>query len=137
MIRSSTKFGILAAIFSSIILSLYFQANATPAFARKEKKACAYCHLNPRGGGARGFRGIYYQNHKFSFKGFNEKKEAKLAGVKPGVMAEASKPTNPKYKVMRKHHKGQDEDMTSNHDSSDNDGGVPGRMGKPSADCVL
>ena len=73
----------------------FFTANATPAFARKEHKACAFCHLNPHGGGPRGFRGIYYATHHLSFKGFNEKIQAKLAGVKPGSMGRATKPTKP------------------------------------------
>lgn len=90
---------ILAAV---VGLTGVFEANATPAFARKEHKKCMYCHLNPHGGGARGFRGIYYQNHGNSFKGFKEKVEAKKAGVKPGAMAEASKPTNKNYKVVWK-----------------------------------
>ena len=27
--------------------------SARPEFARRESKACGYCHINPRGGGAR------------------------------------------------------------------------------------
>ncbi len=71
----------------------FFAANAKPAFARREGKMCDYCHLNPGGGGARGFRGLYYAKHKFSFAGFDEKKEAAKAGVKPGSVGKATKPT--------------------------------------------
>lgn len=74
---------------------LTFSAQAKPAFAEKEKKACNYCHSVDSGGGPRGFRGMYYGAHKLSFKGFNEKKEAKKAGVKEGAMGVQSKPTKP------------------------------------------
>lgn len=74
--------------------------HAKPAYATKEKKACAYCHLKPSGGGARGFRGIYYKAKDLSFKDFNEKKEAELAGVKEGAMGKDSKPTKP-YKPTK------------------------------------
>ncbi len=70
-------------------------ASATPDFAKKEKKSCNHCHLKPEGGGERGFRGLYYKGHRFSFKGFVEKAEAKKAGVKPGAVGAASKPTRP------------------------------------------
>jgi hypothetical protein len=70
-------------------------ATAKPQFAQKEKKPCGYCHLKPQGGGARGFRGLYYKAHAFSFKKFDEVREAKLAGVKPNAMGPASKPTKP------------------------------------------
>ncbi len=77
----------VAGIFSGLT------ANATPAFATKEKKACNYCHLKPSGGENWGFRGLYYHANKFSFKGFDEKKEAKKAGVKVGAMGKDAKPT--------------------------------------------
>lgn len=74
---------------------LSFRAEAYPKFARKEKKSCAYCHLSEGGGDARGFRGLYYDGHKDSFKAFKEVVEAKKAGVKPNAMGKASKPTKP------------------------------------------
>ena len=74
-----------------------FEAQATPAFAAKEKKQCGYCHLKVQGGGKRGFRGKFYHKNNDSFKGFVEAKEAKKAGVKPGAMGPASAPTNKKY----------------------------------------
>lgn len=70
-------------------------AQATPAFAQKEKKACNYCHLADAGAGPRGFRGLYYAWKGHSFKGFDEKKEAAAAGVKVGAVGKAAKPTKP------------------------------------------
>lgn len=70
-------------------------AQARPQYARKEKKPCGYCHLNPKGGGARGFRGIFYQANGLSLKKFNETVQAKKAGVKPKAMGQATKPTKP------------------------------------------
>jgi hypothetical protein len=42
-------------------------AAARPEFARKEAKACGYCHINPRGGGARNQRGLEYARNDFRF----------------------------------------------------------------------
>lgn len=75
--------------------SATFQAQATPVFARKEKKVCAYCHLNPGGGGTKGFRGLYYKGHALSFKKYLEATEAKKAGVKPNAMGKDAKPKKP------------------------------------------
>lgn len=74
-----------------------FKAEATPDFAKKEKQKCNYCHLKDAGGGKRGFRGKYYQGHKLSFKDFDEKKQAALAGVKPGSMGKDTAPTKKEY----------------------------------------
>lgn len=71
------------------------QVQATPDYAKKEKKTCNYCHSVDKDGGPRGFRGTYYKAHKLSFKGFDEKKEAKKAGVKPNAMGSKSKATKP------------------------------------------
>ena len=78
-----------------ILIGSYFEANATPAFAEKEKKACGHCHVKPEGGGKRGFRGEYYLHNKLTFKGFVEKTEAKKAGVKPNSVGKASVATKP------------------------------------------
>jgi hypothetical protein len=43
------------------------EADARPQFARRERKACGYCHINPRGGGARNRTGLLYARHEFSF----------------------------------------------------------------------
>jgi hypothetical protein len=45
---------------------------ARPQYAIREGRPCAYCHVNPKGGGARNPRGEYYQAHKFSFDGYDE-----------------------------------------------------------------
>jgi hypothetical protein len=42
-------------------------AEARPEFARREAKACGYCHVNPRGGGPRNQTGILYARNEFSF----------------------------------------------------------------------
>jgi len=41
--------------------------SARPPFARREGKACGYCHINPRGGGPRNRRGLLYARNEFSF----------------------------------------------------------------------
>ncbi|MHC4972143.1 MAG: hypothetical protein ACYTG3_07410 [Planctomycetota bacterium] len=43
------------------------EAEARPPFARREQKACGYCHINPRGGGARNQTGLLYARNEFSF----------------------------------------------------------------------
>ena len=42
-------------------------AQATPAYAAQEKKACGFCHVNPAGGGARNATGKKFEanGHKF------------------------------------------------------------------------
>jgi len=42
-------------------------AHARPEFARREAKACGYCHINPRGGGPRNDNGLLYARSEFSF----------------------------------------------------------------------
>jgi hypothetical protein len=89
---------VISATIFAVVLSIAassFQANAFPKFARKEKKNCSYCHSVKMGGGPRGFRGRFYDAHKFSFNGFVEKVEAKKAGVKVNAMGPDSKPTKP------------------------------------------
>jgi hypothetical protein len=43
------------------------RAEARPPFARRERKACGYCHINPRGGGPRNQTGLLYARNEFSF----------------------------------------------------------------------
>ena len=43
-------------------------ATALPAYAQKEGKACAYCHVNPAGGGERNAKGKQYEANGHSFK---------------------------------------------------------------------
>ena len=38
--------------------------DARPEFARREGRACGYCHINPRGGGARNSRGLQYARNE-------------------------------------------------------------------------
>jgi mono/diheme cytochrome c family protein len=42
-------------------------AQATPAYAAQEKKACGFCHVNAAGGGPRNAAGKKYEanGHKF------------------------------------------------------------------------
>ena len=51
-------------------------AFAKPEFAKKEGKDCAFCHVNPRGGGPRNDKGNEYQKNGFKFpvekKGYGE-----------------------------------------------------------------
>lgn len=86
---------ILIPLVIAAVVSSTSSADATKIFAAKERKVCAYCHLNPAGGGARGFRGLYYAGHKFAFTKFVEAAQAKKAGVTPGAMGMKSKPTKP------------------------------------------
>jgi len=87
---------LIVVTFVTLALALSnLQVEAKPAYATKEKKTCNYCHSVDKNGGPRGFRGMYYGAHKLSFKGFDNKKEAKKAGVKPDSMGVASKPTKP------------------------------------------
>ncbi len=93
--RAHVKGLILVTAATAALFLSNVQVEAKPAFAKKEKKTCNYCHSVDKGGGPRGFRGTYYGAHKLSFKGFDEKKEAKKAGVKPNAMGAASKATKP------------------------------------------
>lgn len=67
-----------------VLITGVFIAEARPEYARKENKTCGYCHLSPAGGGARGFRGMYYGANSQSFASFDESREASIAGVEPG-----------------------------------------------------
>ena len=50
-------------------------AEARPPYAKKENKLCAYCHVDPKGGGPRNHRGTYYEAHNLSFAGFTDQDE--------------------------------------------------------------
>lgn len=93
--RAITLFGAC----TLIALGSVMITSAKPGFASKEKKKCDYCHLRPSGGGARGFRGLYYAANRLSFKGFDEKVQAAAAGVKENAVGPASKPTKKPYPV--------------------------------------
>jgi hypothetical protein len=79
----------------AIVASLTMTTSGQPDYAKKEKKTCDYCHSVNKGGGPRGFRGMYYGAHKLTFKSFVEKTEAGKAGVKVGAMGVKTKPTKP------------------------------------------
>src|SRR5262245_53194346 len=66
----------------SALGSLLFtpRTDARPVYAIKEERTCAYCHVNPRGGGQRNPRGIFYEAHKHSFTGYDEVKVMGRAG---------------------------------------------------------
>ena len=71
----------LAIATASILVALIpVNALAMPKFAALENKECIYCHVDPAGGGARNFRGQYYEAHGFSFEGFDEATAAAAAG---------------------------------------------------------
>ena len=38
-----------------------------PEFARREGRACGYCHINPRGGGTRNQTGLLYARNELKF----------------------------------------------------------------------
>ena len=78
-----------------LVAAFNFTVDAKPPFAKKENKTCDYCHAVDQGGGARGFRGIFYKANELSFKGFDEKKESAKAGVKENSKGTATKPTKP------------------------------------------
>ncbi|MGH7163762.1 MAG: hypothetical protein ACREID_09780 [Planctomycetota bacterium] len=43
------------------------RAYGRPEFARREDKACGFCHINPRGGGPRNETGLAYARNDFRF----------------------------------------------------------------------
>jgi hypothetical protein len=61
-----------ALLFCLLLGACAHPALARPEFAAKEGKTCDYCHFNPKGGGPRNYRGIYYARHGHSFAGFND-----------------------------------------------------------------
>lgn len=73
-----------------VVITGVFTAEARPEYGRKEGKACGYCHLNPAGGGARGYRGMFYGANSLSFASYDEQREATLAGVEANGEARAT-----------------------------------------------
>jgi hypothetical protein len=45
------------------------RAEAKPEYARKEGKACSFCHVNARGGGDRNAKGMEYERNGLKFPG--------------------------------------------------------------------
>ena len=62
----------LAALGLSMVLAAAVPASARPDYAKKEKRLCAYCHVDSKGGGPRNPRGVYYEAHNLTFTGFKE-----------------------------------------------------------------
>lgn len=65
--------GALTALVTGLVLVAGFggqKAEAFPAFAKKEKKPCSYCHINAAGGGKKTPAGEYYKAHGNSFAGY-------------------------------------------------------------------
>ncbi|HTQ11497.1 MAG TPA: hypothetical protein VMI31_15640 [Fimbriimonadaceae bacterium] len=78
---------------TGIVLTVgIFTADARPEYAQKEGKPCSYCHLNPAGGGARGFRGQFYGANGLSFEKFDEAREASIAGVDSNLSDAGTRP---------------------------------------------
>lgn len=60
-----------------VVLSLWGSSTAAkPEFAKKESKACTYCHVK-LGAKELNERGKYYKEHGFSLEGYKENSEAK------------------------------------------------------------
>jgi len=60
----------LAAVLVAVALGVFVaprEALATRAFAKKEGKACAFCHINPKGGGPRNETGRDYEANGYAF----------------------------------------------------------------------
>ncbi len=58
-----------AALVMSGLMLVAGAGYAKPEYAKKEMKACGYCHVNPAGGGPRNAKGMYYGMHDHTFKG--------------------------------------------------------------------
>lgn len=53
-------------------LAVTTSAFALPKYATKEKKPCAFCHVNKSGGGKRTPGGEWYKDHNHSLVGFKD-----------------------------------------------------------------
>jgi len=91
---SLRSFG-LAAIALSAIGLMPRAAQATPAYAMKEKQTCDFCHQIP--GGPRNFRGLFYAANNHSLAKFDEVFESKAAGVKAGTKGGEAMSKTPGY----------------------------------------
>ena len=62
----------LTAVFAAGLATMGTTRNAQayPAYSKKEGKPCSYCHVNPQGGGKRNAAGLYYKEHSLSLVGF-------------------------------------------------------------------
>ena len=73
---SAARTTIIAGV-AALVIGLFFaaalvvaprSAEALPAYAQKEGKACAFCHKNPAGGGERNAKGKQYEANGHKFK---------------------------------------------------------------------
>ena len=96
MLKQLLKQAALSVLAAAAFLAAGTPAQATPAFAQKEGKKCVYCHINTSKN-PRNFRGIYYKLNNFSFEGFDNVAEAKLAGVKPDAVGTDAAPAVAEY----------------------------------------
>ncbi len=83
---------ILLSITVTLLVTTMLVSEARPVYARKERQECGYCHVRPGGGGDRGFRGMFYGGNGLSFQGFDEKREALIAGLTGGATGRNSIP---------------------------------------------
>jgi glutathione peroxidase len=93
----STRIARLGAVCALALGTLFASqsAQATPAFAMKEKQKCNYCHVKP--GEARNFRGLYYAANEHSFEKFDNEFEAKAAGVPVDALGPEALPKTKGY----------------------------------------
>jgi hypothetical protein len=63
-----TGLAIGAFVAATTLVGVPRDAQALPAYAAKEGKACGYCHANPAGGGPRNARGQKYEANGHKFK---------------------------------------------------------------------
>jgi hypothetical protein len=81
LVGSLTALAVPVLAVAAVLCTSARDAQAKPEFSKKEGKDCAYCHVNPKGGGARNEKGIEYQRNGFKFsaegKGFGEDKAFK------------------------------------------------------------
>jgi hypothetical protein len=68
--RTTIVTGLAIGIFvaAATLVAVPRHAQALPAYAAKEGKACGYCHANPAGGGPRNARGQKYEANGHTFK---------------------------------------------------------------------
>ena len=109
------------AIATALVLVALIPVNATamPKFAALENKECIYCHVDPAGGGARNFRGKYYEAHGFSFEGFDEEAALAAEGGAGSSLEALMKALSfsGQLRVVRSVAEGPHEPFTSNCDS--------------------
>jgi len=72
-------------------------AQAFPAYAKKENKPCSFCHVNPQGGGKRNAAGLYYKAHGLSLVGYKP-----AASPTPAGKATATPTPKSKTKTTKK-----------------------------------